>query len=284
MAHLDFPPPTDEQAFERLIEQLATPVLNARSVELNGRRGQAQQGVDVSVQANNGSRIGVQCKLTGKALTLSTVTAEVEKARTYKPTLDRFIVATTSRSDARLQEDVRALPPESFTVEVWNWDQISSWLNRYAAAGVDYVKHVLLGGIDNAEQAHAEALRLALDRPALLRSSDVEHNFYEQFEAIKNTSMFLRTGYLHTREGQFVVGVLPLRNYSEDYVKLATPVLKALDALDAHLHRRMADLQDRSSANHAEAAAHLDTRRIAVLSAGNKVFTAKDIDVIPIGR
>lgn len=110
MAHIDFPPPSDEQAFERLIEELAKPVLNGQTVELNGRRGQSQQGVDVSVSLYTGEQVGIQCKLTTKSLSLSTVTSEVANARGYKPELDKFIVATTARSDARLQEQVRAFP------------------------------------------------------------------------------------------------------------------------------------------------------------------------------
>ena len=82
----------------------------------------------------------------------------------------------------------------------------------------------------------------------------------------------------------FVVGVLPLRNYSDDYVALVSPVLRALDALDTHLRRRMNDLLDPSSVRHAEVAAKLDTKRIAVLTAGNKVFTAHGIELVPIGR
>ncbi|MFZ5848874.1 MAG: hypothetical protein ACOYX5_15990 [Actinomycetota bacterium] len=282
--HLNFPPPSDEQAFERLVEELATPVLNARTVELNGRKGQSQQGVDVSASLYDGTQVGIQCKLTGKALKVATVTEEIAKARSYRPPLDRFIVATTARSDARLQEQVRSLPSESFSVEIWSWDQINGWLNRYAAAGLSYVQHVLLGATTQAEHAHADALRVALDRPALVRSADTEHNFADQFDAIKDTSTFLRTGYLYTRDGHFVVGVLPLRNYSDDYVALVSPVLRALDALDRHLRRRISDLLDPSSPRHAEAAARLDTKRIAVLTAGNKVFATLDIDLVPIGR
>lgn len=284
MAQLEFPPPSDEQAFERLIEELARPVLNAEAVQLNGRRGQAQQGVDVSVSLHDGSLVGIQCKLTRKALTLATVEAEIANARGYKPRLDRFIVATTARSDARLQEKVRELREVPFTVEVWNWDQINGWLNRYAAAGISYVQHVLLGSIPDANRAHADALRIALDRPALLRAADAEHSFADQLDAIKQTSMFLRTGYLYTRDGHFVVGVLPLRNYDDGYVTLASPTLRALDALDVHLRRRMNDLVDPLSSRHAEAAAQLDTKRIAVLMAGNKVFSSVGISLIPITR
>lgn len=284
MAHLDFPPPSDEQAFERLVEELATPVLNARSVELNGRKGQSQQGVDVSVSLHDGTLVGIQCKLTTKSVQLATVTDEIVNARAYRPTLDRFIVATTAKSDARLQEQVRELPREAFSVEIWDWGQINGWLNRHAAAGISYVKHVLVGSVPEAEQAHAEALCVALDRPALVRSADTEHSFADQSNAIKDTSRFLRTGYLYTRDGQFVVGVLPFRNYSEDHVALVDPVLRALDALDGHLRRRMSDLLEQSSPQHAEAAANLDTKRIAVLTAGNKVFAARGLEAIPIGR
>lgn len=55
-------------------------------------------------------------------------------------------------------------------------------------------------------------------------------------------------------------GLLPLRNYSDEYVALVGPVLKALDALDIHLRRQMNDLQNQASLKHAEAAAHLDTK------------------------
>lgn len=284
MAHIDFPPPSDEQAFERLIEELARPVLNGNTVELNGRRGQTQHGVDVSVTLHTGEHVGIQCKLTTKSLSLATVTAEVANARGYLPSLDKLIVATTARSDARLQEQVRALPEERFSVEIWNWDQINGWLNRYAAAGISYVQHVLLGARPQAEQGHAEALRIALDRPAFVRSADAEHNFDHQIEAIRDTSMFLRTGYLYTRDRQFVVGVLPLRSYSDEYVDLASPVLRAIDALDAHLRRRIDDLIDRSAPRHAEAAASLDTKRVAVLTAGNKVLVSRGLDRIFIGR
>jgi hypothetical protein len=101
---LNFPPPIDDPAFERLMAQLAQPVLNAQTVNLNGRQGQAQHGVDVSVLLPDDTYAGIQCKLTTKALTIATVKEEIAKAQDYKPTLSRFIVATTAPSDAPLQQ------------------------------------------------------------------------------------------------------------------------------------------------------------------------------------
>lgn len=282
MTHLQFPPPVDAPAFERLMSELAVPVLSAAAAELNGRQGQSQQGVDVSVALHDGRYVGIQCKVTIGSLSLKTVEEELAKAQNYKPALSRFIVATTARSDARLQEAVRALP-KRFPVDIWSWDQINDWLNRYAAAGISYAQHVLLGNPGDAEQRHAEALRVALERPALLRPADTEHNFDEQFEAIRDTSAFLRTGYLYTRDRNLVTGVLPYRSYSDEYVALVTPILGALDGMDAHLRRRMRDLQDWSSLEHADAVVKLDAKRVAVLTAGNKLFVALGIDPIRIG-
>jgi hypothetical protein len=284
VVHLNFPPPVDASAFERLVAELAKPVLNAVSANLNGRQGQAQQGVDVSALLPDDTHIGIQCKLTTKSLTLWTVETEITKARAYKPTLSKFIVATTAPSDGPLQESVRQLPKQDFAVEIWSWDQINNWLNRYAAAGLSYVQHVLLGSAVDAEQDHADALRSALDRPALLRSADTEHNFEEQFAAIRDTSAFLRTGYLYTRDGRLVVGLLPHRSYSDDYVALTTPILSGLDALDTHLKRNMAALQDPLSPRHIEAAVRLDTKRVAVLSAANKLFAKRGVALLDIAR
>ncbi|WP_299926905.1 hypothetical protein [uncultured Nocardioides sp.] len=221
--------------------------------------------------------------MTTGSLSRKTVEEEVVKAQNYTPALSRFIVATTARSDARLQEAVRALPKQRFSVDLWSWDQINDWLNRHAAAGISYAQHVLLGAPGDAEQRHAQALRVALERPALLRPADTEHNFDEQFKAIRDTSAFLRTGYLYTRDGNLVTGVLPYRSYSDEYVALATPILGALDGMDTHLRRSMRDLQDWSSLKHPEAVVRLDAKRVAVLTAGNKLFMAHGIDPIRIG-
>lgn len=276
MAHLNFPPPTDHQEFERLVGEIADPALRASHVNLNGRTGQAQQGVDVSVLTNDGRHVGIQCKLTNSGLSLGTVKAEIQKARGYKPALDRFIVATTAPSDARLQEDVRLLPKEKFSVEIWSWDEINNHLNRLGALGVAYAQHVLMGPAEDAERQHAEHLREALDRPAFLRMAHSERNFIDQREAVKDTSAFLRTGYLYTRDNRFVSG-LPHRRYGEDYSASLSTILRAVDALDAFLGRHAKVLMDQAAVEHAEAIVDLDTRRMAVLKAANRAFARLDI-------
>jgi hypothetical protein len=276
MPTLNFPPPADHQEFERLVADIAGPVLHTPHVQLNGRSGQAQAGVDVSVTTLDGNYVGIQCKRTDHALALSTITDEIIKARVYRPALTRFIIATTARADAQLQRAVRELPPEAFTVEVWSWDDINNHMNRLPGVGIPYAEHVLIGSAPVAEHQHAEHLREALDRPAFLRRAHAEHNFHEQQQAVRDTSSFLRTGHLYTRDGRFVSG-LPYRRYGEGYETQVAKVLRAIDALDNHLGRAMRDLTDEGRPGHAGAQIELDTRRLAVLTAANRIFRKQGI-------
>jgi hypothetical protein len=277
MANLNFPPPTDHQEFERLVADVAGPVLGTPLVSLNGRTGQAQAGVDVSVTGTDGTHIGVQCKLTTAGLPVATVREEVAKARDYRPLLSRFIIATTARSDAPLQQAVRELPAEKFSVELWSWDDINNHMNRLPGVAIPYAEHVLLGSQPRAEHEHAEHLREALDRPAFLRRADAEHSFADQREAVQDTSSFLRTGRHYTRTQQFV-SALPYRRYSPDYSARLQAVMKAVDAMDNHLRRSLDALQDFSSPDHLPSMVTLDAKRMEVLKAANRVFTEQGLD------
>lgn len=279
MANLNFPPPTDHQEFERLVADIAGPVLGTPHVHLNGRMGQAQAGVDVSVTAPDGTHVGIQCKLTNGSLSMTTIKEEIVKARDYEPTLARFIVATTARSDAPLQQAVRQLPDEAFAIELWSWDDINNYMNRLPGVAIPYAEHILLGSQPKAEREHAEHLREALDRPAILRSADVEHNFVDQREAVKDTSSFLRTGRHYTRSRQ-LVSALPYRRYSPEYAARLQTVLNAVDAMDKHLKRSLDALQDFNNPERVAAKVALDAKRLDVLKAANRVFAEQGIDLL----
>lgn len=277
MPNLNFPPPTDHQEFERLVADIAEPVLRTPVVNLNGRAGQTQAGVDVSATATDGTHIGIQCKLTIGKLTIGVIKEEIANARNYKPPLARFIIATTARSDAPLQEAVRELPKETFGVELWSWDDINNYMNRLPGVAIPYAEHVLLGSQPDAERGHAEHLREALDRPAFLRRAEAEHSFLEQLQAVRDTSSFLRTGRHYTRTQQFV-SALPYRRYSDEYSTRLQGLLKAVDAMDNTLRKSLHALQDPNSPDHVASMVALDGRRMEVLKAANRVFSDQDLD------
>jgi len=76
---------------------------------------------------------GVQCKgkdvYTHKDLTEKEVKTEVEKAKSFKPRLSQFIIATTGPKDAKVEELARKITEEHlrnglFSVSAWGWHDI----------------------------------------------------------------------------------------------------------------------------------------------------------------
>lgn len=138
---VNLPAPADWQAFERLTRDLFESEWQTDDARANGRSGQEQHGVDVyGTDRVHNKWVGVQCKGRsggyGKALKGKDLREEVEKAKAFRPPLDRFILATTAPNDARIQEVARELNEKNrkellFEVDVMSWDEIKHVLNRH---------------------------------------------------------------------------------------------------------------------------------------------------------
>ena len=147
MSHtaMQIPKPLDEQDFERKCAVLFECVLGDPAIDLYGRRGQTQYGVDI-IGLRNGNIdqiVGIQCKLKGqeKKLTENEVKEEVEKARLFAPPLSEYIIATTAPKDAKLDSLALKLSdhkdqdhPLGMRVCVWGWETLQRKINRYQKA------------------------------------------------------------------------------------------------------------------------------------------------------
>lgn len=132
-------PPKEWGTFEDLCHALFKRIWQDPLAQKNGRRGQAQSGVDIfgSLHGVRGSFYGVQCKGKdrnyGRKVEWSEVVAEVSKAETFSPRLDHWIFATTAATDAALQREARELSIEReamglFSVDVLGWEEIQGLL------------------------------------------------------------------------------------------------------------------------------------------------------------
>jgi hypothetical protein len=128
-------PPKDWGTFEDLCHALFKRVWKDPLSQKNGRRGQAQHGVDVFGSPDGDRRTyrGIQCKGKdsnyGSKAEWSEVLAEIAKAEKFSPELDEWIFATTAPSDATLQKAARELSvkrraKDQFGVVVLGWDEI----------------------------------------------------------------------------------------------------------------------------------------------------------------
>jgi hypothetical protein len=123
-------PPRNWETFEDLCRALFAAVFKNPLASKNGRRGQPQHGVDVSVELLDqpGSWAGIQCK--GKDLgygsmaTKAEFDAELVKAEKFQPKLSRWISSpprptTPSFKSMRERSTRRGWLPGSFRSNSW---------------------------------------------------------------------------------------------------------------------------------------------------------------------
>jgi cellulose synthase operon protein C len=136
--------PTDEQAFERACLVLFRCLLNDPNVQLNAKRGQGQQGVDIFGFRNEDTArpAGIQCKLKadGKRLTEKEVRDELSKALEFEPRLREYFIVTTAADDGNLQRVVRELAVQQgnagrqINISVWGWETLEQRISEHPDA------------------------------------------------------------------------------------------------------------------------------------------------------
>ncbi len=136
---LQIPPPKYWQQFEDLCLGLFRNIWGDQTAQKNGRTGQPQNGTDIWGN-ESGSFVGVQCK--GKDVGLGSTLAEqelrseIEKAKSFNPSLATWTLATTAPKDARIEEVARQITIEHrttglFEVRVLGWEDITSLMSQY---------------------------------------------------------------------------------------------------------------------------------------------------------
>ena len=139
------PKPRDEQTFERCNQVLWRCILGDETVQLHGRRGQKQDGVDLTgLRDGQPERVvGVQCKLKseGRKLTEAEVRAEVEKALTFAPPLSEYIIVTTAPDDERIQKLAHQLSISAsenrgrpLKIRILGWGSLEREIQRFPDA------------------------------------------------------------------------------------------------------------------------------------------------------
>ncbi|MES4992401.1 PIN domain-containing protein [Phyllobacterium sp. 22229] len=144
LAATQIPKPADEQAFERASLTLWRCLLKDPAVQLNARRGQGQDGVDLYGNRDRDldQLVGIQCKLKGdgKVLTEKEVRTEVEKALKFKPALREFYIVTTAPDDGDMHELARVITRElrasgrEMLVYIWGWGNLEERILQYDEA------------------------------------------------------------------------------------------------------------------------------------------------------
>ncbi|WP_157963316.1 hypothetical protein [Algoriphagus litoralis] len=139
-------PPQNWQDFEHLTLRLWGEIWRVQDeIEFNAEVGSSQKGVDIYCIPKNEKRyFGIQCKNKklfckyGKhnKLSVDTIDQEIEKAKSFRPKLEKLIIATSFGKDSKLEEYVRELNllhirNGEFKIQICFWDYFSRKISEY---------------------------------------------------------------------------------------------------------------------------------------------------------
>jgi len=131
----EFPRPDNGTTFETYCLKIIRHYFKLQSLQKYALSGHSQSGVDLFGVSEEGQRYGVQCKLRnrGEILTQKEVIQEIDKAKNFQPSLNRYLIATTAKRDPQLQRFAATVSKEHssvglFTVDVYSWDDLEEIL------------------------------------------------------------------------------------------------------------------------------------------------------------
>ena len=139
----DIPAPSDDNLLMDLCAEIYRREWETDTVQVNGRSGQGQAGVDVQGRPNDGPDWhGIQCKARSRQgtrkpkLSEKEIRAEVTLALGFKPALKHLIIATSAPHDAVAQTVAREITEDHlakglFSVDVLGWSEIRRRMDRY---------------------------------------------------------------------------------------------------------------------------------------------------------
>ncbi|WP_350326866.1 restriction endonuclease [Pectobacterium aroidearum] len=155
LVHFEYAPPRSWEQFEELCADLFEAMWSDPNLVRHGRAGQAQDGVDIIAARGGISPVGLQCKKKSKwpekAIKISEIKSEIEKAEKFTPPLKEFYLLTTASADAKLQKNIRELNLSrekngDFLVHILFWDEIVRKISLYPMVAK---KHFSAGAYSN---------------------------------------------------------------------------------------------------------------------------------------
>lgn len=139
------PKPQEAKVFERANRVLWHHELSDPNMQLFGRNGQKQFGVDATGLRDDDPNkiVGIQCKLKGHGEEFSADELEVEvaKAVTFKPLLSEYLVCTTAPDDTKVQKRALELSQEHSSgrkiplkIRVLGWQSMEQLIAKHIEA------------------------------------------------------------------------------------------------------------------------------------------------------
>jgi tetratricopeptide (TPR) repeat protein len=144
--------PTNDDVFEEMCLQLLRLYWSRPGLEIFGKRGEHQYGIDILDVGGETPIYAAQCKLKEEHKTLppADIQEEVDKAEQFRPPLGKYAILTTAKVSAQAQRKVREINQSHkatglFEVELFTWERLCSLLQQYTAVQEQFYGEIALG-------------------------------------------------------------------------------------------------------------------------------------------
>ncbi len=135
---IDIPKIENDTLLEDLAKDILTAELLYENVNVHGRPGQKQDGIDVYARVIESSKwIGVQCKVraTNKSFSKDELLTEINQAKNFNPKISEYFIYTTLSRDNKTQQLEREINDElkisnNFRFEILFWEDIENKLRQ----------------------------------------------------------------------------------------------------------------------------------------------------------
>jgi hypothetical protein len=294
---MNFPIPANWQDFQIFIKDLLTEKYDG-GFDIYGRNGQSQDGIDILGTFPQSNIIGVQCKRLDSKFTLDIIKDEVEKTDKSELTLTKYIFATTSQRDTKIQNEIIRFNSERqnsslFEIEIWFWETIEDEINANLEISNRYYKNIFSKVDSKYKENHIlETIKTAFSRPAFSTPFHLENNDNDFFQAIKDTQEFLNTGKLKNRDGEYIAGSLSYKKLSNlEDVKNIENVTELLQQIRDYITLEIKEGRIKVCKNkrdcfcfkdRGQSESKLDEMRRSLLISLNHVFTRNNMENIRI--
>ncbi len=144
--------PTNDDAFEQMCLQLLRRYWSRPGLEIFGKRGERQYGIDILDVGGQTPIYAAQCKLKEehKSLPPTEIQEEVDKAKQFTPPLGKYAILTTAKVSTQAQRKVREINQSHkatglFEVELLTWEHLCTLLQQYDEVQEQFYGEIALG-------------------------------------------------------------------------------------------------------------------------------------------
>ncbi|MGA9885394.1 MAG: hypothetical protein WBQ34_16890 [Candidatus Acidiferrales bacterium] len=192
--------PSDDDDFELMCRDLLRLHWFRPGLEIFGKRGERQYGIDILDLSGEMPLYAAQCKLKEehKSLTPKEIQDEVDKAREFVEPLGKYAILTTAKVSTQSQMKVREInlahrASGLFEVELLTWEHMCALLQRYSEVQARFYSDIPIREAQNIERGLLAINQGVQSLTAKVEGDEIDSQINEARDEITNRQFQLAT-------------------------------------------------------------------------------------------